>query len=395
MSFLGQLRALVWAVLDGVVICLIKPAESQRHVLIVRPDAIGDFVLWSHAGRELCAHYKNQGYSVVLLGNVMWAQWANDLGLCDEVWALDANSFVRNLWYRWSWLWRLRRAGFAKVIHPVHSRQFLIGDALVRATNAGECIAPEGDLSNIRCWLKRWSDRWYSRLIPESSPHKMELQRHAEFMRSVGFSNFLAQAPVVTQSKAEALAAVVSRPYVVLVPGAGLERKCWSVENFGEIGRRLIHSGFDVVLVGGHADCARADEVRKCMAGNVMDFVGKTTLAELAELLRNAVVVVANDTSAAHIGAAVGSPVVCILGGGNYGRFFPYIVEKHDVSRPAPQVVVQYMPCFGCNWRCIYPREQSGAVKCISDISVEQVWCQLEQVLPARIGTQEPVKQDS
>jgi len=384
-SVLGHIRALAWATLDGVVIGLVKSAELQRRVLIVRTDAIGDFVLWSNAGRELCADYKKQGFSVVLLGNIVWAQWASDLGLCDEVWALDTNRFVGDLQYRWSWLLRICRAGFAKVVHPVHSRTFLVGDTLVRATKAPERVAPEGDRSNCAVWQKRWSDRWYSRLISETSPQAMELLRHAEFMRSLGFSNFTARAPVVTRSKVESLGGLSSRPYAVLVSGAGENRKCWSAENFGEIGRRLDCCGFEVVLAGGQTDRQRAHIVMKYLGGKAIDCVGKTSLAELAELLRNAMVVVANDTSAVHIAAAVGTPVLCILGGGNYGRFLPYAVEEQNSHGTTPYVVVQPMPCFDCNWQCIYPRKHAEAVKCISDISVEQVWRKLEEVLLARI----------
>jgi ADP-heptose:LPS heptosyltransferase len=320
---------------------------------------------------------------VVLLGNAVWAEWASDLGLADEVWALDTGRFVYDLRYRWSWLRRLRRAGFAKVIHPVHSRVFLVGDALARATNAAERIAPEGDYSNIASWLKRWSDRWYSRLIPETSKQSMELLRHAAFMRGLGLSGFVARLPKLPFSKAVSEFRSITKPYAVLFVGGSWEGKVWSARNFGEIGRRLRECGINVVLAGGPLDRVQAIKVLDCLNGHAIDLIEKTSLSELAELLRNAVVVLSNDTSAVHIGAAVGTPVLCILGGGHYGRFLPYVVEKQEPSRPTPIVVVQPMSCFGCNWQCIHPREMGEAVKCISDISVEQVWRHLEEVLPA------------
>ena len=97
------------------------------------------------------------------------------------------------------------------------------------------------------------------------------------------------------------------------------------------------------------------------MRHNAIDLVGKTSLVELVELLRNALLVLSNETSAVHIGAAVGAPVICILGGGHFGRFLPYVVEKPEPSRPTPIVVVQPMSCFGCNWQCVHPRERGDA----------------------------------
>lgn len=389
-----RFRALVTAAMDGVVISLVRSAVPQHRVLIIRPDSIGDFVLWSNAGRELYAHYRQEGYSVVLLGNAVWAEWASGLGLADEVWALDTGRFVRNLRYRWSWLHRLRKAGFSKVIHPVHSRVFLVGDALARATNAAERVAPEGDCTNERR-LKRLSDRWYSRLIPETSRQSMELLRHAEFMRGLGLSGFVARLPELPFSKAAPEFRSVSKPYAVLFVGGSWEGRVWRANNFGEIGRRLRECGVNVVLAGGPLDRIQATKTLDCMNGNAIDLIGKTSLSELTELLRNTVVVLSSETSAAHIGAAVGTPVVCILGGGHFGRFLPYVVEKQEPSRPTPIAVVQPMPCFGCSWRCIHPRERGEAVECVSDISVEQVWRHLEEIIPAWTRVNERIRQVS
>lgn len=370
------------AVMDGVVISFARPAISQRRVLIVRPDNIGDFVLWLNAGRELYAQFRNQGYSTVMIGNAVWAEWADGLGLADEVWALDTVRFEHKLRYRWSWLRRLRKAGFDKVIYPIHSRVFLVGDSLVRATMAAERIAPEGDHSNIGFWVKRWSDRWYSRLIPETSKHSMELLRHAEFMRSLGFANFLAELPELLIPKANVECGSVLEPYVVMFVGSSWDGRRWQAENFAEIGRRLVECGVKVVLAGGPLDRAQAIRVLDCLNGNAINLAGETSLSGLTDLLRNAVLVLSNETSAVHIAAAAGTPVLCILGGGHFGRFLPYVVERQDPSRLMPRVVMQPMSCFGCNWNCIYPRESDGPVKCISDISVEEVWRMLREMVP-------------
>jgi ADP-heptose:LPS heptosyltransferase len=97
---------------------------------------------------------------------------------------------------------------------------------------------------------------------------------------------------------------------------------------------------------------------------------GKTTLQELAELIRGAEILISNETSAVHIAAAVGTNSVCILGGGHFGRFLPY--PKH-VKGARPIVADKYMPCFNCNWKCEWPHEPSGAVPCVTGVSIEQV----------------------
>ena len=67
-------------------------------------------------------------------------------------------------------------------------------------------------------------------------------------------------------------------------------------------------SGLRVVVVGGQADRERASKLMEAMSGEPVDLVGKTSLGELAQVFRGAAIVLTNDTSGVHIGAAVHVP---------------------------------------------------------------------------------------
>jgi len=58
-----------------------------------------------------------------------------------------------------------------------------------------------------------------------------------------------------------------------------------------------------------------------------------------------------------HIATALRKPVVGIVGGGHFGRFYPW--GDPETSR----VVNLPMDCYGCNWHCRYDR-----LRCIQDI---------------------------
>lgn len=383
-AFLLNVRAVSWALLDGLALLARTCQPHEKIVLIVRLDAIGDFVLWLDAARELISRYQAQGYSVVLLGNKAWANWARGMGIADEVWELDVGRFGRQLTYRWRWLIRIRRAGFKIAIQPTFSRVFLEGDSLIRASGARDRIGSVGDESNITPWYRSWSNRWYTRLIPAVPEQMMELRRNAEFMRGLGFADYRARIPSIPEAVGERARLLPPQPYAVLVPAANWEGKQWPIEKFIEIGRRIVTRGLPIVVVGGPADREHIGGLMEALSGEAIDLVGKTSLAELAVVLRGATVVVTNDTSSVHIGAAVDVPVVCILGGGHFGRFAPYETEVMDGDRKYPIVVTAPTACFGCNWRCQYPRQKSEAVKCVQDISVEKVWQAVETALTTR-----------
>jgi ADP-heptose:LPS heptosyltransferase len=382
--FFGKMRVVVWAILDGLVLLTTPshPPSPPNRVLIVRLDEIGDFVLWLDAARTLVSHYRAQGCTVVLLGNQVWASWANEMGLADEIWGLDTQRYFHNLAYRWHWLRRLRQAGFSIAILPTLTSKYIVGESAIRASGSPVRI---GCASKTASFAGRWRDRLFSRVIPVSDDSVMELIRNAELMRGLGVVDFKARLPIIPPpSPARLSLDLPANPYVVLFPGASWYGKEWEASKFAEIGQRLMARGLHVVLAGGKADRACADELAKGLHGKTCDLVGKTSLGDLAELLRGADAVISNDTSAVHIGAAVKTPVVCVMGGGHYGRFAPYSVEETE-DTPSPLLIaVKPMPCFGCDWHCIHPHGKHEPVKCIRDITVEDVWRAVEQALAVR-----------
>lgn len=368
------LRAAATAAFDRVVLAVQPaPARAER-VLLVTLDALGDFVLRIESLRTLASHHRGAGRRVVLLANAAWASWARELGLADEVWGLEPERFVASFPYRAGWLRRLRAAGFSQAIELTHSRRFLVGDSAVRASGAPERLGSAGDCANTPRRLKRWSDRWYTRLVPCGDEKRMELLRNADFMRGLGFAEFRARVPSLERGGEELPPELASAAYAVLVPGAGWIRKAWPVSAFAELGRRLMAQGLRLVVVGAPAERPIADALLRELRGQAEDFLGRTTLPQLASILGRAKQVVSNDTGPAHIAAALGTPVVCVLGGGQYGRFMPYQVEEQDADRPLPVTVIHEMACFGCNWRCIFPLRPGEPVPCVGRISVEDVW---------------------
>lgn len=373
----------VWRIaLDTAVLAAAPQAVRADAVCIVRLDAIGDFVLWIDAGRQLAAHYRARGWRVVLLANSAWGHWARGLVMADEVWEIDPARFACDTQYRAGWLRRIHAAGFAMAIQPTHSRSAILGDALIRAAGSDKRIGSAGDSENSPQWLKRWSDAWHTDLIPCGPPAKMELLRNADFMRGLGFTDFQARVPFL-DVRAKSQAAVPPEAYVVLAPGAGWAGRAWPVESFAETGRRLLALGLRLVLVGGVADRTAADDLMRQLQGTAEDLVGKTSLAELAVVLAGARLVVSNETATAHIGAAVGTRVVCVVGGGHFGRFMPYQTVASDDRRIMPVAVVRRMDCFGCNWNCIYARPQGGPVKCVKNVTTDEVWQQVATCLTA------------
>ncbi|MDP3703434.1 MAG: lipopolysaccharide heptosyltransferase II [Candidatus Omnitrophota bacterium] len=105
------------------------------------------------------------------------------------------------------------------------------------------------------------------------------------------------------------------RPVVVLHPGANWPHKRWAPVRFAALGDRLTESQrVHVVVTGGPADQALADALKQSMRHPATVVAGQTTLRQLAALLEQARLVIANDTGILHLAAALQRPVVALYG---------------------------------------------------------------------------------
>lgn len=351
-----------------------------RRVLLLRTDLIGDFLLWVEAGRALAQHYRAQGWQVTLLVNRDCGALAVAFGIAEEVWSLDRARFVADLGYRSRMLRQLAQAGFSEVLQTAYSREAFIEDGVVSATRAARRVSWAGECYNIAAADRARSNACYTDQLASTSQPRMELLRNAELLREFGLRDFRAAVARLPLAVASRPPATPNRPYAVLFPGASGAEKRWPATCFAEIGRRL-HAGqqLEIVIAGGPGDVALARGIAGLIGIPVIDLSGQTSLLALAELLRGARLLLSNDTAAAHLGAIVGVPVVCIAGGWQGRRFMPYQVEVPD-ERPLPIAVSVPMDCWGCLRKCIHPVPQDGPFHCIAEVSVEAVWSAIQAV---------------
>jgi ADP-heptose:LPS heptosyltransferase len=368
-------------------VSLFPVSTRSDRVLIIRLDAIGDFVLWLDAARALATTYKTRGNTVILLANSAWADLANELQIFDEVIPLIGRKFYRNLIYRCTLAFRVRRLGCSIAIQPTYSREFYYDRSIIRTCGARERIGFTCDHYNTTPLQQRMSDRWYTKLVPASQAPMMELQRNAEFVRGFLGTDFEARLPDLRShsslhpAKAFWLEVDQSKPFYVLFPGATYSGRRWPVSSFRQVAERMYgEKGWQGVVCGGPADFDLGAELCQGKEIPIVNFVGRTSVSELVSIISYARLLLSNETSAIHIAAAVATPSICVLGGGLFGRFLPYQIEKQE-STGVLRVVIHKMECFHCNWSCIYDVPKGSPVPCIARITTGDVWSAVETVL--------------
>jgi ADP-heptose:LPS heptosyltransferase len=122
--------------------------------------------------------------------------------------------------------------------------------------------------------------------------------------------------------------------WAVLSPGAGWPGKCWPVDSFIQTGRRIIESlNLCVAVVGSPEEKDLCDKIACALGEKALSLAGRTSLVNVARILKNAVCYIGNDNGIMHMAAAVGIPTVAVFGPTNAEKWAPqgsqHLVLQH------------------------------------------------------------------
>lgn len=375
-------------------------AHVPETVLILRPDNLGDVVLFSGALRHLKAHWPTSRITLCVKHFV-----ANYLELCpyvDEI--LDwekVGGFLYHPYYRYKMLCLSRRSAgwrFGRIIDAFLARSVnnsLSFDMLLnplrapfwdyhlfaRAVAVNQRIGISGDLLNQTEAQDRAAELIYNARmnVPLARKWDLELDINLEFLRFLGIDVTAADMwPEFWTSSSDRawarqqLQVAENRDCLLLAiaPGTnGVKIREYPSEKIVETIQRVQGTKLSCVILGSAREIDMSKEIenslmRSTRITSIVNLAGKTTVRQMIECLNVCDVVLSVESAPLHIATALRKPSVGIVGGGHYGRYYPW--GDPDINR----VANQQLDCYFCNWSC--PRPTAACVKDISPVIVAQ-----------------------
>lgn len=163
----------------------------------------------------------------------------------------------------------------------------------------------------------------------------------------------------------------------VLQPGSTDRRRCWPAAHFAAVGDALAALGMRIAVNGTDAEGAVVREVIERMRTPAIDLTGRLSLSGLCGLLDRAALLVSNDTGPLHLGLAMRTPSVGIYWLTNLVESGALRQERH---RPALSVRVHCPVCGEENLSHRCPHD----VSFVDQVSVEQVTALAMELLAER-----------
>lgn len=240
---------------------------------------------------------------------------------------------------------------------PPRTRDFLAAQS---ATPFDLVIQMHGSGSFINDFARQLPARLHAGYVESSDlpgdfpiavpyPHHLpEIHRHLRLMEALGGdgADDRLELPLFHDDERD-LAAVpefaelAGHEYVCIHPGARWPSRRWPAARFAAVADQLAQDGRPIVLTGSAAERELVADVRRRMRQPALDLSGRTSLGALGVLVRDASLVISNDTGMAHVAAAVRTPSVIAVLGSDSARWAPLDRQRHRVVLAA----VDCRPC--------------------------------------------------
>ncbi|WP_104696973.1 MULTISPECIES: glycosyltransferase family 9 protein [unclassified Helicobacter] len=319
-SILKQIRNALFSLVDF----LAKKKPQYKHnLVVVKPDAIGDYILFRNFIKLLYQEYGK----ITLIAN---QTNQNLIETFDKNYLLNyilinRKKFLTNPLYRFKIIRILSHNSYKILINPLYSRD-AISEQIVRNIQAETKVTSTGDTSNLTLKEKNIYDQNYTKILPSSSNIMFEFNRNLEFFQNLFQKEIDIEYGLELKDTSSPFD--IPKPYFVFFIGASINYRKWSSSNFIEVGKFILSKQYNIVICGGKEDQQSANLIATALSNSnqqIINLCGKTTLNALVQVIYNSSCLLSNETSCAHIAQAIRHNKVFVMSNGNHlHRFTPY-----------------------------------------------------------------------
>ena len=257
--------------------------------------------------------------------------------------------------YKWSFFYKIR---FLKYLHSlklskcynVTPTRGILNDEMSLLSGADEVCCLNSNWRYLKKAFGKKMDREYDGVLCKEIPNEydkhIELLNHFKQRKDINVKNkkvfnILRSPKLFNDERLD------DDEYITVAPLPSDVKRSWGIKNYKDLCNELTKS-FKVVLLGSKNDKDILDGISNTN-NKIINTAGLLELYEVPSVISKSKLFIGNDSGLTHIALKLDVPMIAIIGGGHYGKYFPY-----DEGNPDVIYLFDKMDCFGCEWKCIY-----------------------------------------
>jgi len=280
----------------------------MKKILIIEPNWLGDILFTTPAIRAI--REKNAGAFIACMIHPRCAELLEDNPDINKLILFDERVLHHSVFRKLLFIRDLRRFKFDTVISFHRSMSRIL---IAYLSGISRRI---GYYTRKRSWLLTDSIE-----PPITAPHRVEY--FLNIIKAIGIDtdnkDYQFSIPESSVKSAEGMLEKrgigADDEFFIVNPGGNWFAKRWPKQRYASLCKELkAIYGKRILLTGAFKDRELSEEIARMSNGSATNICGKTTLKELAVIMRKAKVVVANDSGPMHIAISQKAPTVALFG---------------------------------------------------------------------------------
>ena len=284
------------------------PLSKFNNILIIRTDRIGDVVLTTPVFKALRKNYPMAKISVLVSPRTVDLVQGNPY--IDQVLVDDRKGKHQGLF------------GFLQLARDLRKEQFDV--VFIVHTKRRYNLACF--LAGISCRIGYKNNKLGFLLTrPVEDQRQLGLKHESEYclelLNAVGIKETGVDIFVPAQKENELWAGqwfndhnVLQGEVIAIHPGASDVTRLWPVHAYVQLINALINRySLKVVLIGGSETLNISSQIVRSCHSSLLDLTGKTTVGQMASVLRRCRLLISGDSGPLHVAAGVGIYVLCLF----------------------------------------------------------------------------------
>jgi lipopolysaccharide heptosyltransferase II len=343
---------------------------GKEKFLVVRTDRMGDVILSTPVLEAIKSVFPQS--RVTMMVSPYTKEVLNNNPHLDDVISDDYEDVHRGI------------KGFFRLMKKIRNEKFDVAVLLHPTFRLALLLFLSGISYRIGTGY-RWYQIFFNRKVYQHRKKnlKHELDYNMDLLKPLGISVqrilpkvYLSKAEENFEAKQPEFGSVGEDILLVIHPGSGNSSLNLPIKRFAQAADTLIQDlKAKVIITGTEKEKALANRMESYMRNKPINLVGRTTLRQLASLLKKCDVLISNSTGPMHLAAALGTPTVaifCPIFVAGPIRWGPY-GEGHEVILPPVPI------CFKCKPKnCPY-------YDCMDKIKAEQIVSKVQMILKQKI----------
>lgn len=364
MKFTNLIKNYLEFIIYFILLKSLKSYEKKENTLLfINTGEIGDLVVSSILleNDEIFSSYKR----VCFLIKENYLKLFSDYKGPIKIVGYNYSKYKYSIIYKISFINEIRKAGYETIIQLTAARGIL-NEEMTHLFDGKENFVISSFTKYLGGILSSYFNKKYqkiiaARLLNEYDKHLELIDYFNKEKKEISFYN-----KKTFNVNRKTYPRIENR--IIIAPFTSIRNRDLRINIWQEVIEHFSED-YEVLLLGSESQKKDLMDL-KSRKLSVKVIAGEVELSEIASVLSGSKLFIGLDSGVSHIALKTNIPMLAVIGGGEYGRFFPY------KESPSVKYLYHKMECFLCHWQCYH-----NEMYCLTKVTSQNIIAESTKIL--------------